>query len=84
MTTPAEFLARVDGVVESTAFDLACTPRAIQDAWLGRFAGRVAAQWKHVFADYVSPANVEAIMADVVESIRKRRDELEAAGVGLA
>jgi hypothetical protein len=84
MTTPAEFLACVDRVVESTAFHLAHTPRAIQDAWLQRFADRVSAQWKDAFSDYLSPKNVDSMVADVVDRIRKRRDALEAGGVGLA
>jgi hypothetical protein len=84
MTTPAEFLACIDGVVESVAFDLACTPRTVQEAWLRRFADRVGAQWCEVFKDCMSPSSVDSMVADVVERIRKRRDELEAAGVGLA
>ena len=84
MTTPNEFLACVDRVVNSTAFSLAHTPRDLQEEWLRGFADRVGAQWKEVFEDYLSPSSVDSMVDDVVAKVRKRRDEIEAAGMARA
>jgi hypothetical protein len=84
MTTPSEFLACVDRVVDTTAFSLAHTPRDRQDEWLRGFADRVSAQWREAFAPYMSAEDVDGMVADAVARVRKRRDALAAAGVGTA
>jgi hypothetical protein len=84
MTTPGEFLERVDRVVAATAFSLACTPCDRQEAFLKQFEGNVKAQWREVFASYLSPSSVDAMVDDAVAQVRRRRDAIEAAGVGSA
>jgi hypothetical protein len=84
MTTPGEFLERVDRVVAATAFSLACTPRDRQEEWLRGFADRVKAQWRQVFAPYLAAKDVDGMVAAVVERVRAKRDRLEGMGGGTA
>ena len=84
MKTPAEFLPRVLATVADLALRLAHTPRDRQEAFLEEFAANVQAQWREVFAPYMSAKDVDGMVADVVARVRAKRDEIEAGGVGTA
>jgi hypothetical protein len=84
MTTPGEFLERVDRVVAATAFSLACTPRDRQEEWLRGFADRGGAQWREIFAPYLAAKDIDGMIAEFAAQVRRRRDAIEAAGVGSA
>jgi hypothetical protein len=84
MTTPEQFLPRVLATVDKLAFSLAHTPHGRQEEWLQGFAERTGAQWREVFAPYMSGHDVDGMVADAVERVRKRRDEIEKVGVGTA
>jgi hypothetical protein len=77
MTTPSEFLERVLRTVDELAFRLSHTPRDCQETWLLGFADRAKAQWREVFAPYLSASDVDGMASDVVTRVRKRRDEIE-------
>jgi hypothetical protein len=82
MMNPDRFLAGVLEAVDDAAFRLSHTPG--QEEWLQGFAERVGAQWRQVFEPFMSAEDVDGMVADVVQRVRKRRDEIEAAGVGRA
>ena len=84
MMTPDEFLPRVLATVNELAFSLAHTPHDRQEAFLKQFAANVKAQWREVFAPYMSGEDVDGMVADAVERVRKRRDEIEIAEMGNA
>jgi hypothetical protein len=80
MTTPDEFLSRVFAAADEVALRLAGTPPALQADCLERFAYSVHAQWSDVFASYLKPSDVDGMVIDVVERVRRRRDYLERFG----
>ena len=82
--TPDEFLRRVLLTVDELAFRLSHTPHDCQEQWLSGFAERTRAQWSALFAPHLIPAQVAGMVRDLVERVRKRRDEIETAGVGTA
>jgi hypothetical protein len=82
--TPEAFLSGVLGAVDEAALRLAGTPKDLQAAWLQGFARRVGEQWRSLFMPALSAEDVDGMVADVVARVRKRRDEIEVAGVGRA
>ena len=84
MTTPAEFLPRVLATVADLALILAHTPRDRQEAFLEEFAANVKAQWRELFSPVLSAEDVDGMVADVIERVRAKRDQIEAAGAGTA
>jgi hypothetical protein len=84
MTTPDEFLERVLAAVDDAAFRLAGTPKERREEWLSGFARRVRKQWRSLFMPALSAEDVDSMVNDVVERVRAKRDEIEAAGVGRA
>jgi hypothetical protein len=81
--TPDAWLARMLETVDELAFRLAHTPRDYQAAWLQRFSRRVRKQWCVVFP-FMSAEDVSGMVDDLLSRVRKRRDEIEAAGAGTA
>jgi hypothetical protein len=79
-----DFLERVLAAVDDAAFRLSHTPHDRQEEWLRGFAERVSAQWREVFSPALSSEDVDGMVADLVARVRKRRDEIEAAGTGRA
>ena len=84
MNTPAEFLPRVLATVADLALILAHTPRDRQEAFLEEFAANVQAQWREVFAPYMSAKDVDGMVEDVIARVRTKRDQIESAGAGTA
>jgi hypothetical protein len=82
--TPDDFLKRVLAAVDELAFRLAHTPHDRQAAWLSGFARRMRRQWRLLFAPALSADDVDGMVADLLARVRKRRDEIEAAGSGRA
>jgi hypothetical protein len=78
------FLKRVLVAVDDAAFRLSHTPREPQEEWLQGFGDRVRAQWGPLFAPRLEPKDVDGMVSDLVARVRKRRDEMEAAGTGTA
>jgi hypothetical protein len=83
MTQP-DFLARVFATVDQLAFTLSHTPRERQEEWLQGFGDRVRAQWAPLFTPHLEPKDVDEMVDDLAARVRKRRDEIEAAGTGRA
>jgi hypothetical protein len=84
MTTPNEFLQRVLATVDDAAFRLSHTPRDRQEEWLQGFGDRTRAQWREVFAPFMSAEDVDGMVADLVARVRAKRDQLESFGGGTA
>ena len=84
MTTPAEFLPRVLATVADLALVLSHTPRDRQEAFLEEFAANVQAQWREVFAPYMSAKDVDGMVADVMRAFWRIVITIEAAGAGTA
>jgi hypothetical protein len=84
MTTPDEFLSRVFAAADEAALFLAGTPPDLQAEWLQKFGYSVHSQWSEVFGSYLTPRDVDGMVIDVVERIRRRRDFLERFGRGTA
>jgi hypothetical protein len=82
--TPDQFLNRVLATVDQLAFTLSHTSPERQEAWLQGFADRICAQWGPLFAPHLEPKDVDGMIADLAKRVRKRRDQIEAAGVGTA
>jgi hypothetical protein len=82
--TPDQFLPRVLAAVDDAALRLAGTPHELQAAFLQRLACRVSAQWRELFTPALSAEDIDGMVADLVQRVRKRRDQIEAAGVGTA
>lgn len=77
MTTPNEFLQRVDDAIDDAVDTLTRIPRVGRMAWLGRFQFRVAEQWRRVFAPYMAGDEVDGMVADVIETVQTRLAEIE-------
>jgi len=84
MTTPDEFLERVHAAADDAAFRLSHTPHDRQAAWLSGFKRRVRTQWRSLFTPHLEPKDVDEMVDDMVARVRRRRDEIEAGGVGRA
>jgi hypothetical protein len=80
--TPPEFLTRVFAAADDAALLLAGMPPDQQSAWLQRFGYAVHAQWLEVFAPRLRAEDVNGMVIDVVERIRRRRDYLQRFGAG--
>jgi len=77
MTTPDEFLKRALAVVDELALLYAGTPDDKVEASLAEFAERTRAGWREALS-FLPTADVDSMVDDVVERIRKRRREIEA------
>lgn len=84
MTTPDEFVSRVQATVAELALALAHTPHERQEAVLHSFANAVRAQWRALFSPVLSADDVDGMVEDVLARILARRREIEAAAVGSA
>ena len=84
MTTPAEFLPRVLATVADLALRLSHTPRDRQEAFLEELEANVQAQWREVFAPYMSAKDVDGMVEDVIARVLAKRDQIEATGAGTA
>jgi hypothetical protein len=82
--TPDQFLTRVFEAADDAALLLAGMPPDQQSAWLQRFGYAVHAQWSEVFAPHLRAEDVNGMVVDVIERIRRRRDFLERFGRGSA
>ena len=80
--SPDQFLTRVFEAADDAALLLAGMPPDQQSAWLQRFGYAVHAKWSQVFAPHMSPRDIDGMMIDVMERIRRRRDYLERFGAG--
>jgi hypothetical protein len=80
--TADQFLSRVFAASDEMALRLAGTPYDSQEAWLQGFAVRVRARWGEVFDEYISPEDLDAIVADLAGRVRAKRDFLERFGTG--
>jgi hypothetical protein len=80
--TANEFLARTFEAADEMALRLAGTPHDSQEEWLDGFAFRVRARWGEVFDEYISPEDLDAIVADLAGRVRAKRDFLERFGTG--
>jgi hypothetical protein len=77
MTTPSEFLERVDDAIDDAVQTLTHIAPVGRMAWLGRFQFRVAAQWRRVFAPYMDASDVDGMVADIVQTVQTRLAEIE-------
>jgi hypothetical protein len=85
MATPDEWLQCVFSVVDQLALLFAGTPDDRVEASLAGFADRTRAGWREAFHSLLRDEDIDSVVADVVDRIRKRRREIEASGtIGMA
>jgi hypothetical protein len=80
--TTQEFISRVFDAADEMALRLACTPPELQAEQLERFGYSVRAQWSEVFAPHLRASDINGMVIDVIERVRRRRDYLERFGSG--
>jgi hypothetical protein len=85
MTWPSQYQKRIISAVDELAFRLARSgSRDRQEEEIQRFGNRVRLKWREVFASFLSTADIDEMIADIVAHVRKRRDFLERHGAGSA
>ena len=77
MTTPDEFVSRVQATVDELALALSHTPHERQETALQSFADVVRAQWRALFSPVLSAEDVDGMVGDVLARVRAKRDDLE-------
>jgi hypothetical protein len=80
MTTPIEFLERVDDAIDEAARTLTHIAPVGRPAWLGRFQFRVATKWREVFAGMLKPEDVDSLVENIVATVQTRLAEIESVG----
>lgn len=78
MATPEDFLKCALATVDKLALLFAGAPDDRAEATLSEFAERVRNGWREAF-DFLRGEDVDGMVADLVDRIRKRRGEIEAA-----
>jgi hypothetical protein len=84
MTTPAEFVARCEAVIEDLALLYAHSPDDKAQESLDHVLEETRAGWVETFKAIATPDDIASVMADVGERVQIRRREIEASGAGTA
>jgi hypothetical protein len=84
MTTPADFLARCEAVVEELALLYAHTPDEAVEKSLADMLERTRAGWVVSLKAWATPEQIAEIVEDLGKQIQTRRREIEAGGAGTA
>jgi hypothetical protein len=84
MTALEQFLARCARTAEFCAFAAAHRPDSEVDLKLARLAQGLTSGWRQVAPRSLSNADLASVVADVIERIRARKREIEAAPMGRA
>jgi hypothetical protein len=83
--TPEEFLARVAAASERMAFNHAHWLDDVVDASLARIANELQRDWRALLTPSEFPdEGLAEVVAQVMRDVRKRKREIEQAGVGTA
>ena len=77
MTLGDDFLKCALETIDELALLYAGTPNEKVDVSLSEFAERMRKRWREAF-DFLRGDDVDGMVADVVDRIRKRRREIEA------
>jgi hypothetical protein len=79
-----QFLSRCERTIEFCAFAAAHRPDSEVDLKLARLARNLTAGWRQVAPRCLSDADLASVVGDVIERVRARKREIEAAGIGTA
>jgi hypothetical protein len=83
--TQEEFLARVAAASELMAFNHAHWPDDVVDASLARIATALKRDWRTLLTPLEFPEEgLAAVVAEVMNDVRKRKGKIEAAPLGRA
>ena len=83
-TTPAEFLARCEAVIEEMALFYAHAPDGAIEKSLAEMLENTRAGWVVSFKALATPEQIAEVVEDVGKRIQTRRREIEANGCGTA